>query len=99
MPTMLDEAQVQGLKVDFQILFQIIKTKLASSLSNILWHDTTLMDLLLSHWFKEHLSVPWFVGTQNSTISAPLLHNKSIEFLHFEQLDWYKENILCMCEA
>jgi hypothetical protein len=34
MPTMLDEAQVQGLKVDFQILFQTIKTKLASSLSN-----------------------------------------------------------------
>ncbi len=42
----------------------------------------------------ETLSVPWFVGTQNSTIFAPLLHNKSIEFLHFEQLDWYKENIL-----
>jgi hypothetical protein len=33
---MLDEAQVQGLKVDFQILFQTIKKNLASSLSNIL---------------------------------------------------------------
>ncbi len=42
----------------------------------------------------ETLSVPWFVGTQNSTMFAPLLHTKSIEFLHFEQLDWYKENIL-----
>jgi hypothetical protein len=47
----------------------------------------------------ETLSVLWFVGTQNSTIFAPLSHNKSIEFLHFEQLDWYEENILCMCEA
>jgi len=54
MLTTLDEAQVQGLKVNFQILFQTIETKLASSLSNILWHDTTSMDLLLSHWFKEH---------------------------------------------
>jgi len=36
MLTTLDEAQVQGLKVNFQILFQTIETKLASSLSNIL---------------------------------------------------------------
>jgi hypothetical protein len=36
MLTMLDEGRVQGLKVNFQILFQTIKTKLASSLSNIL---------------------------------------------------------------
>jgi hypothetical protein len=35
MPTMFDEAQVQGFKLDFQILFQTIKTKLASSFSNI----------------------------------------------------------------